>query len=101
MKKTISANKFQDKLLSVLRMFNVHKAFLFFLVAATLYGFIIWRINVLVVSAPAEEDVEVAQQGSKIPVIDQAIINKMQNLKDNSVSVQALFEEARNNPFNE
>ena len=76
-----------------------YKAFIFFLIAAALYGFIVWRINVYS-NTPANQS-EVSAQTSVQPHIDQATVEKIQSLQDNSVSVQALFDQARQNPFNE
>ncbi len=70
------------------------------LVAAT-YGFLVWRIHVLANQEPSEDAVTEQVQTKKLPRIDQNAINKIQQLQDNSVDVKALFEQARNNPFQE
>lgn len=81
------------------RRANMYKAFIFFLAVAALYGFIIWRVNVFSNAPPSTS--EVAAQTSAQPRIDKATIDKIQSLQDNSVSVQALFNQARDNPFQE
>lgn len=96
---TINFGDLVAKLKKQLRQLNKYKAFSFFLVAAVLYGFIIWRINVYS-NAPASQS-EVSAQTTAQPHIDQATIDKIQSLQDNSVSVQSLFDQARQNPFNE
>ena len=50
---------------------------------------------------PNEDDVTAQLQAVHPPKLDPAIITKIQQLQDNSVGVQALFNEARNNPFQE
>ncbi|HUB93228.1 MAG TPA: hypothetical protein VMB52_01880 [Verrucomicrobiae bacterium] len=96
--------KFNSQSLSVglnraAKVFKTYRALMFFLAVALLYGFILWRINVYS-NVPASQnntDTTVAAQ----PHIDQAVVGKLQTLQDNSVSVQALFNEARQNPFQE
>ena len=72
--------------------------YLIFLVI--IYGFIILRVNTLS-KAEANQSAAVAQTNSAVPQIDQATVNKIKQLQDNSVSVQALFDQARQNPFKE
>jgi len=81
------------------RKVNAYRVFLFFLVVASLYGFIVWRINAFS-NTPASTSEESAQSTPQ-PHIDAATIQKIQSLQDNSVSVQSLFDGARQNPFHE
>lgn len=83
------------------RFINKYRAFMFFLIVALLYSFIIWRINVLVVAEPNQSDVKIAEQNNTVPRINDMVVQKILTLKDNSVNVQTLFQEARNNPFSE
>jgi hypothetical protein len=78
---------------------NAYKVFIFFLFVASIYGYILWRINVYS-NAPADATQEAAQT-AKQPHIDAATVEKITSLQDHSVSVQAIFEQARQNPFNE
>ena len=81
------------------RKVGAYKVFVFFLAVALLYGFIVWRINVFS-NAPASTS-ELSAQATAQPHIDQATIDKIQSLQDNSVSVRSLFDAARQNPFQE
>jgi hypothetical protein len=81
------------------RKVAAYKALLFFVVVMALYAFIVWRINVFSNTPPSQSE-ETAQTTAQ-PHIDPATVAKIQSLKDNSVSVQTLFDGARNNPFNE
>lgn len=81
------------------RKIAAYRVFLFFLAVATLYGFIVWRINVYS-NAPASES-EVTAKTTAQPHIDSDTVQKIQSLQDNSVSVQTLFDNARQNPFQE
>ena len=72
---------------------------LFLILAAGVYGFLIWRINTLRNAEPSQA--ATTSQSSTTTHIDQATVNKISQLQDNSVNVQALFDQARQNPFQE
>lgn len=73
---------------------------LFILVAAGLYGFLLVRIATLSNIQPDASSV--SSEVSKLsPHIDQKSAAQLQSLEDNSVNVQTLFNQARNNPFGE
>ncbi len=83
----------------LLKKLRGYSGLTFFLAVAVLYGFILWRINVYssVPANQAEENAHLATQ----PHVDQTTVQKMLDLQDNSVNVQALFDQARQNPFQE
>jgi hypothetical protein len=81
------------------RTIGSYKAFIFFLIVAALYSFIVWRINVFS-NTPASTS-EASAQAAAQPHIDPATVAKIQSLQDNSVNVQSLFDAARQNPFQE
>lgn len=87
------------KLSGLSRKVGAYKVFIFFLAVAALYGFIVFRINTFN-NTPASTSEETAQAVPQ-PHIDPATIAKIQSLQDNSVSVQSLFDSARQNPFQE
>jgi nitrate reductase NapE component len=66
-----------------------------------IYGFLVWRIGTLSNIQPNPADVSAQIKSAQVPHIDQNALKKIQDLQDNSVSVQALFNDARNNPFHE
>lgn len=80
-------------------VFRSYRAFAFFLIVASIYGFIVWRINTYS-NAPASQSEENAKITAQ-PHIDKVTVQKMQELQNNSVSVQSLFNQARENPFQE
>ncbi len=101
MKSNLSLTKLIKSLRESERKAATYKAFLFFLALAALYGFIVWRINVLSSAPPSASDLSNASKGTAQPHIDQTTIDKIQSLKDNNVNVQSLFDQARQNPFQE
>jgi nitrate reductase NapE component len=99
--KSISVDGIKKSTRKLVAFLNLYRVFIFFLIVSALYGFIVWRINVLAVAPPTQAEVQTAQQESSAPRINQSVVDKIMSLKDNSVRVQTLFEEARNNPFSE
>ena len=79
-----------------------YRVFLFFLLLAGTYGFLVFRISVLNNAEPStSSDTATQTQVAPVPHIDPTVVKQLQQLQDNSVSVQALFNQARNNPFQE
>ncbi|OGL30480.1 hypothetical protein A3F37_01240 [Candidatus Saccharibacteria bacterium RIFCSPHIGHO2_12_FULL_41_12] len=66
-----------------------------------LYSSIIFRINQLSSQSPTNEQLTQKLAETKGPTIDQDSLEKIQKLQDESVPVQALFKDARNNPFSD
>jgi hypothetical protein len=77
-----------------------YRALLFFLLLASVYGFIVYRINALSSIAPDDNAVPATTKTAQ-PHIDPDVVKKILDLQDNSVNVQTLFDQARQNPFQE
>ena len=73
---------------------------LFVVFVALLYGFVLLRINTLSNEQPSPDSVDTQVQAARVPHIDAPVVEQLTKLHDNSVNVQALFNEARSNPFN-
>jgi hypothetical protein len=95
----LNLNNLPAQFRKLARRVGAYKALLFFVAVASLYGYILWRINSLSNTPPSQSE-ETAQTAAQ-PHIDQDTIAKIQSLQDNSVSVQTLFDTARQNPFQE
>jgi len=95
----ININDLPAQSAALFRKLGTYRVFIFFLVVATLYGYIVWRINSFN-NAPASTSEETTQTAAQ-PHIDAATVQKIQSLQDNSVNVQSLFDAARQNPFQE
>jgi len=77
------------------------RGLMFLAVTVLAFGFVILRVYTLAnVPVPASA-VSSKLETVKNPKIDQATIDKINQLQDNSVSVQSLFDQARQNPFKE
>ena len=99
MKETIK--KIITKILPVVAKLGRYKLFTFSMVLLILYGFLVFRINVLNNKTPSDKSITDKLQTVSRPRIDQSVKDKVQQLQDNSVEVQSLFNSARNNPFHE
>lgn len=66
---------------------------------AIIYLFILLRINGFMTLQPSASEVNANLKTSVSPDINPAIVNQLEKLQNNSVSVQALFDQARQNPF--
>jgi len=73
-----------------------YRALLFFIALSIVYGYVITRIAAYNNVVPPSN----AQQAKQVH-LKPSVVSKIQQLQENSVSAQALFEEARNNPFAE
>jgi hypothetical protein len=82
-----------------LAVLSRYSAILFFLLIALVYGFVILRINSLVNIQPSQSDIDAQSKTTAIPRVDPKVAEQLQSLEDNSVNVQTLFDQARNNPF--
>lgn len=80
---------------------NKHGSFMAVLAVLVIYLFVVWHISSLATAEPSNSDLSAAESSSAVPKIDNNAIKQIQNLEQNSTQVQALFDQARNNPFHE
>lgn len=72
-----------------------------FVVFMLLSAGLVLQINRLSRQEPSEDAVTEKLTSIKTPKVDQATLNKIQQLQDQNVDVKSLFDQARNNPFSE
>ncbi len=77
---------------------QTYAGFIFIITILLIYSFLVFRISQLSQAEP-DEAVIAEQQRIKRLKIDQNALTKIQQLEDQNVGVQALFESARDNPF--
>ena len=75
--------------------------FIILLLFLLLYTVMVLRIDSLSGAAPTDTQVTAKEQTIAQPKIDKATLNKIENLQNQNIQVQALFNQARNNPFSE
>jgi hypothetical protein len=88
-----------EKQLRQLRQLNRYNVIFFLAFVAVLYGLVLLHINSLDNQQPSGQAVSSQVKAANVPHIDPTVVKQIQSLQDNSVSVQSLFDQARNNPF--
>lgn len=87
--------------LKVLKKLQKYLLIASFVLVLSLYGFLVLQISNASQSEPNQDEITLQLSKVKRLRIDQESIDKIQQLQDQNVVVQSLFEEARNNPFKE
>ena len=72
---------------------------IFLVFLGLIYGFILFRISSLQGVEPSPDAVTSQVKAGSVPRIDPQVVKQLESLQDNSVSVKALFDQARSNPF--
>lgn len=98
-KQKVDARALLDRVLSRLQELRRYSFVIFLIFVAVLYGFVLLRISTLNNLQPTTDAVSSQVKAAKIPHIDESVVRQLQSLQDNSVSVKTLFNQARNNPF--
>lgn len=65
------------------------------------YAYLVMRVNTLVQTEPSESQLDEKLKDIKRTKIDEEAVMNIMRLRDQNVEVEALFEEARDNPFSE
>jgi len=99
--KSINFSSITSKLLGFKQRILKYTKLIFIVVLLGMYSFLVFNINSLINSEPSDEAVAEKLQTAQRPKIDKQAVIKLQELQDNSTNVQALFKEARDNPFQE
>lgn len=73
----------------------------YFVFIILLGAFFVFKINSFSNITPTDDQVSEKLQTIQRPHIDQASIDKIQQLQDQNVEVESLFKDARDNPFSE
>ena len=96
-----SLKELRDKLLAKLGELKRYRMIIFILFVVLVYGFVVFRINTLSSVEPSQVDISAQSDPIRTAHVDKSVITQLQSLQDNSVSVKALFDQARSNPFQE
>lgn len=97
----INLKTVQQKVMPVLMSLISQVKFVFAVVLALVYGFLIVRIGLLSKSEPNIDAVDGALLEIKRPRIDKDAVAKIYELRDQNIQVQTFFQQARENPFSE
>ena len=90
-----------EKAMPALDFLKRYAVLIFILLILFIASFFVLRINQYSRMEPSDEALEQKLQTVQRPKVDQAVLDKIQLLQDQNVQVKTLFDQARNNPFNE
>lgn len=89
------------KLVELLPTIKRYTPVMFGALLLIIYGFVLYRISALSSAQPSPSAVAAQNKTAQVPHIDPTLVTQLQSLQDNSTNVQTLFDQARNNPFQE
>jgi len=99
--KNLDLKDIPAQFLALFQKIRRYSTFIFVIGLFLVFSFLVYRINALNSLSPSDADISAKLKTVQQPVINSALITKIQQLQDNSVQVQSLFNSARNNPFQE
>lgn len=91
----------KEQLAPLGRFLNTYKKFMFVLSILVVIIFLVFRINQFSSAEPTQAQLDEKLQNNTSLKLDQTVLNRIQQLQDQNVEVQSLFDKSRNNPFNE
>lgn len=97
----LDLKKIQSITAKLLTLIKRYAAFIFILISLGIFGFLVIRIKSLVSREPSETTVSEKSNQNKPVNIDESAVKKVEQLKSANVEVKALFEQSRDNPFQE
>lgn len=100
-KQGLSLKGLTDQATQFLTTLQHYSVLLFVVVVAILYGYLAYTINSLSSAEPAPDAVSSQVKAARIPHIDADVLTQLKKLQDNSVNVRTLFNDSRQNPFQE
>lgn len=99
MKFDITTSK--QTLLKYAQIIKKYATFIFIISSLGVFGFLVFRIRTLATREPSESLIEEKKSQNKPISIDESAVKQVQQLQSANVEVQALFEQSRDNPFQE
>ncbi len=96
-----SQTPLKEQLKPVLNFIVRYKKFLFVITVLLLVTFLVYRINQFSNTTPSESTIDEQLQTVALPKFDPHVLESIQKLQNQNVEVRSLFDQARNNPFNE
>lgn len=93
--KNKSLNKLKMQLASLYKYLWALLLLFFVLV----YGYVLLSIHTDINQQPSQAQVGNDLKTTSMPAINQKVVKQLENMSNNSVSVQALFNQGRQNPF--
>jgi hypothetical protein len=80
---------------------SAHLSFIVIIVVLLAYVFMVFNISKLATAEPSPEDQDLAITATNIPKVNKKAIEQIQSLEQTNTQIHSLFDQARNNPFQE
>ena len=100
-KPSLNSSTIISKLTEIIAKVSRFKLVLFIIMVGAVYGYILFTIGTLTNAQPSDAMVQAQNDPIASARIDKKVISQLRQLEDNSVSVKELFDDARDNPFQE
>ena len=100
-KKSFNFSEIKEQVSEVVQLLNKNKLYIFILFVALTYGYIYIKMKSADSASPDIAQVQVIANPLAGTKINAQVVQQIQSLQNNSVNVQTLFQNARNNPFND
>ena len=99
--KKFSLKELPAKLSPAISFVMRYVVFVYIIGMLLIFGFFVFRINQFTHTEPPDDAVQEKLQTVQRPRLDKSVLDKIQDLESQNIQVQSLFDQARNNPFNE
>ena len=100
-KKSFNFSEIKEQVSEVVQLLNKNKLYIFILFVALTYGYIYIKMKSADSASPDIAQVQAIANPLAGTKINAQVVQQIQSLQNNSVNVQTLFQNARNNPFND
>lgn len=94
-----SIDDLKKKLVKALAFCSRYSFLIFFIIFAAMSGFLVTRIGELSRAEPSQAEIDQRLQDIKMPKVDDDAIAKLKELQGRNISIEALFDNGRTNPF--
>lgn len=101
MSSELSIKGLKQSLEPTLALTQKYIRFLYFIFFISICIFLVFQINHYAGVEPSDQEINDKLETVQRPHIDQDSIRKIQQLQDQNIEVQSLFQQARDNPFSE
>jgi len=101
MKKQLDTKQLTAQATQIIAFLKKYAVLIFVLIALGIFGFLVLRVRTLVSTEPSEAAIEEKIGQAKPITIDSSAVAKIQKLQATNVEVKALFDNTRDNPFQE
>ena len=97
----IEINNIKKPFTKILSFLNKYRLEIFIIFTCLIFGYMIMKISFYSTQEPTQNAINEKIKTVKLPKIDENAVKNIEQLEDQNIEVQSLFNEARNNPFSE